>query len=347
MIVTTSDDDTAGFSLNKTRATVSEDGTSAVDTFSVVLNSQPLSNVVLELSLSADPDAAVSPSRVTFTPQNWDTAQTVDVTGLDDDVDDDNEETTISVTVDAANSDDSFDAVDGKTLVVTTLDDDAAGFLLNKVTATVSEDGVTLVDAFTVVLTSQPVTDVMLAITTSADPDVAADRNTVTFTRENWNDPQPVELAGLDDDVDDGDEETTISVTVDAANSDDSFDAVDGKTLVVTTLDDDAAGFLLNKVTATVSEDGVTLVDAFTVVLTSQPVTDVMLAITTVRTRMRRPIATPSRSPVKTGTIRSQSNLPAWTMTWMTATSRQPSRLRSTIRLAMTPLTNWTIGRYL
>ncbi|GIR37530.1 MAG: hypothetical protein CM15mP49_29150 [Actinomycetota bacterium] len=47
---------------------------------------------------------------VTFTPVNWDTAQTITVTGVDDDLVDGTITSTITVAVDDSNSDDDFDA---------------------------------------------------------------------------------------------------------------------------------------------------------------------------------------------------------------------------------------------
>ena len=63
VIVTTSDNDTASFSLSKTTATVSESGTQ--DDFTVVLNNGPTSNVTLNLSASNSSEATVSPASVT------------------------------------------------------------------------------------------------------------------------------------------------------------------------------------------------------------------------------------------------------------------------------------------
>ncbi|MCP4785256.1 MAG: hypothetical protein GY878_17030 [Fuerstiella sp.] len=114
----------AGFTLNKTTATVSEDGTTTTDSFTVVLDVQPTGDVVIDLSLSANPDAALDETSLTFTNANWDQAQTVNVTGLNDDVDDGDEQTTVTVSVNGAASDDTFDALADQIVTVTTTDDD-------------------------------------------------------------------------------------------------------------------------------------------------------------------------------------------------------------------------------
>jgi len=65
------------------------------------------------------------------------------------------------------------------------------------------------------------------------------DRTTLTFTASDWNQPQTVTVTGLDDDIDDGDEQTTITISVNAAASDSAFQLVAEKTVSVTTTDDD------------------------------------------------------------------------------------------------------------
>ena len=62
--VATADNDTAGFTKSKTAVTVSETGTT--DTFTVVLDAQPNSNVVIDVSSDDTDEATVSPSASDF-----------------------------------------------------------------------------------------------------------------------------------------------------------------------------------------------------------------------------------------------------------------------------------------
>src|SRR5436190_185550 len=81
--VTNTDNDTAGISVIPTWGlTTTEGGGTA--TFTVVLTSQPKANVTIGLSSSDLTEGTVAPASVTFTPANWNTAQTVTVTGVDD-----------------------------------------------------------------------------------------------------------------------------------------------------------------------------------------------------------------------------------------------------------------------
>ena len=64
----------------------------------------------------------------------------------------------------------------------------------------VTEDGIT--DTYTITLNTQPLADV--EITLDPDSQVTTDVPTVTFTPDNWSDPQTVEVAAVDDDVVEG-----------------------------------------------------------------------------------------------------------------------------------------------
>src|SRR5438093_6190218 len=77
------DDDTVGITVAPTSGlTTTEGGGTA--TFTVVLASQPMANVTIGLSSNDLTEGTVAPASVTFTSGNWNAAQTVTVTGVDD-----------------------------------------------------------------------------------------------------------------------------------------------------------------------------------------------------------------------------------------------------------------------
>jgi hypothetical protein len=120
--VMTSDATPPGFTLSTSTATVSETGTTA--TFTVVLNAQPGSDVVFSVVSADTGEATVDKAALTFTNANWNSPQTVTVTGIDDDAVDGNQATTITVAVVDASSDDSYDALADQTVTVTTTHND-------------------------------------------------------------------------------------------------------------------------------------------------------------------------------------------------------------------------------
>ena len=142
--------------------TVSEAGTTG--TFTVVLDSQPTGNVVFDVTASDTGEATIDSSSLTFTAGNWDTPQTVTVTGADDSLDDGDQSSTVTVAINTGSTaDNAYDALASQTVAVTTVDDDGPGFTISSTTATVSEAGTTA--TVTVVLDSQPASDVVISVT--------------------------------------------------------------------------------------------------------------------------------------------------------------------------------------
>ncbi|MDZ8109036.1 MAG: DUF4347 domain-containing protein [Nostoc sp. DedQUE12a] len=86
---TITDDDIAGFSILPVNGLVTNEA-GATANFTIQLTSQPTADVTLSLSSSNVNEGTVSVSSVTFTAANWNIAQTITVTGVDDGVADDN-----------------------------------------------------------------------------------------------------------------------------------------------------------------------------------------------------------------------------------------------------------------
>ena len=114
------------------------------------MDAEPDSDVVIDLSTSDSTEATVSLTSLTFTPTNWNTPQTVTVTGVNDTIIDGDISSTITLAINADGSDDNFDSLDNKTLSVSTTNDDSAGFTIaeSDLTTVVTETGST--DTFTV-----------------------------------------------------------------------------------------------------------------------------------------------------------------------------------------------------
>jgi hypothetical protein len=219
----------------------------------------------------------VSPASLSFTPGNWGQPQTVTATGVDDDVADGSQETLVSITVDAAASDDAFDALAPGTVMVTTVDDDESGFTLTTGAAvSISEGGGTAL--LSVVLDTRPGSLVRLTFV-SQDPLVATVAPTaLMFTPSAWSTSQSVTVSAVNDDLVGGDRLTSVLVAIDDSASDDGFDGVANQTVQVTVVDDDSAGITLADTTGLiVTESGAT--DAFTVALAAEPASSVVLSV--------------------------------------------------------------------
>ena len=278
--VTTTDDDEGGIFVSESGAVTVVNESGGTDDLAVSLTAPPVGDVVLDVT-SADPfEVTVAPSRLTFTPTSWNVPQTVTVTGVDDAFADGDQTTTLTISVDAAASDDGYDAAAARTVSATTVDDDRAGFTVTETggSTVVSEAGGA--DGFTVALTAAPIADVVLILTSSDPTDVAVSPTHLTFTSASWSTAQTVTVTAVDDATPDGHRITTVRVSVDAAASDPAFGAVPDQLVSVTTLDNDAAGLSVTETAGStlVSEAGGT--DDITVALTAAPASSVDVAVT-------------------------------------------------------------------
>jgi hypothetical protein len=118
-----------GITLGAVSGNTSEDGTTA--TFTAVLNAAPASDVVLNVTSGDTGEVTVTPSQLTFTSSNWDTSQTITVSGVDDATEDGNQDVAITVAIDDTLSDDSYDGL-SETIIVTNEDDDFPNIVITE-----------------------------------------------------------------------------------------------------------------------------------------------------------------------------------------------------------------------
>ncbi len=248
----------------------------ATATFTVALGSVPSSDVTIGLTSSDLTEGTVSPSSLTFTAANASIPQTVTVTGVDDAVADGNTAYSI-VTAAAVSSDPGYSGRDAADVSVTNTDDDVAGIIVSPTSGLVTtEAGGTA--TFTVVLTSVPVADVTIGLSSSDLTEGTVSPSVLTFTAANALVPRTVTVTGVDDTTADGSVGYSI-VTAAAVSSDPGYSGRDAADVSVTNTDDDVAGIIVSPTSGLVtSEAGGTA--TFTVVLTSVPSADVTIGLT-------------------------------------------------------------------
>jgi hypothetical protein len=196
--------------------------------------------VTVPLHLSDDREATLSASYVTFTPDNWNVAQMVVVTGVDDDVVDGDRLYWI-ITAWAVSEDRRYHGINPRDVQLVNLDDDTLGLPGIVVDPTdgltTSEDGG--VAQFTIVLNAPPTADVTLGLSSSDASEGTVSPNSVTFTVDDWDEAQAVVVTGLDDDRPDGDITYTV-ITAWAVSLDRSYHGIDPENVRITNTDDDA-----------------------------------------------------------------------------------------------------------
>ena len=275
------DDDAAGITLADADAvTVTEGGPpSPLDTYTVVLDSEPTGTVTVSLKVGGThPDAAaVKPASLTFTPDDWDGAQTVTVTGVPDDT---AGERSAEVTYTPTGGSYENVSIDPTTVTVNDVgrtEQDVAGVIFDPSPLVIDEGGT---GAYTIRLTSSPGTS-NAGVTLSIPPGRAVIEKTslgqgkLIFTAANWNVPQRVE----------------VTVTDVPVSSDRSADIThtftnypvpgDTDTLSVTARDTDKKG--LSVPTTEVLEFGENSFREYSVKLTSRPTGAVAVAINRVQ----------------------------------------------------------------
>lgn len=245
----------------------------AGDSYTVVLATQPAANVTVTLAVPTA-QLQASPTTLTFTTANWSSAQTVNVSAVNDTLDEGLHFATITHA--ASSSDPEYNGVPVAAVTVTINDNDRA-----KVTITES-GGKTEVtegsggDSYTVVLDTQPSANVTITLTVPT-AQLQASPTTLTFTPANWSSPQTVNVAAVNDAVDEGLHLATITHT--ASSPDGNYSGLPVGDVVVAITDNDKA-----KVTITesggkteVTEGGAT--DSYTVVLDTQPAANVTVTL--------------------------------------------------------------------
>ncbi|MEJ2353659.1 MAG: hypothetical protein P8Y03_28095, partial [Anaerolineales bacterium] len=272
---TITDNDTAGITVDPTSGlTTTEAG--GTDTFTIVLTSQPTANVTIGLSSSDITEGSVSPTSVTFTNLNWDSPQTVTVTGVDDSIADGSISYSIDTTV-AASVDPIYNGMPVNNVSALNIDNDAAGIIVNPASGLLTtEAGGTA--TFTIVLTSQPTANVTIGLSSSDITEGTVSPASVTFTNLNWDTPRTVTVTGVDDNLADGNIDYTI-VTAPATSIDTNYNTVNPADVSVINQDDDTAGITVNPTSGLITTEQPGGNDDFTVVLNTQPSADVTIGL--------------------------------------------------------------------
>ena len=237
----------------------------STDSYTVVLNTAPSADVLI--STSADSQISTS-GNLTFTSENWNVAQTVTVTAINDAI----VEGAHTGTITHAASGGGYSGISIASVVANVTDNDSGGVTITASggSTDVTEDGAT--DGHAVVLTAQPSADVLISI--SADSQVSTSGN-LTFTSENWNVAQTVTVTAINDAIVEGAHTGMIT----HAASGGGYSGIPISSVVANITDNDVAGVAIIQSggSTDVAEGGAT--DSYTLKLTAQPSGDVLVTV--------------------------------------------------------------------
>ncbi len=242
-------------------------------TTQVRLTSMPLSAVTITPTSSDTGEGTVSPATLSFTNQNWNSYQTLTITGVDDNVTDGTQSYQIDFPV--STNDPKYSTLTISALSLSNKDDEVAGVVVGTISGNTSESGASA--TFTVKLNSQPEANVTLSVTSSNTDEGTVSPSSLEFTTSNWSTNQTITVTGVDDSSDpvvDGD----ISYSINLGNTVSSsthYNDLQSGTVELKNTDSESPGVTLSSSSLTTAEDGTSA--SFTVKLDQKTTSDVTI----------------------------------------------------------------------
>ncbi|MBW4680304.1 MAG: tandem-95 repeat protein [Microcoleus vaginatus WJT46-NPBG5] len=200
---TITDDDVAGFTITPAGVTLNTNEAGGRATFTIALNTQPTADVSIALSSSNTAEGVVSLASVTFNATNWNTPQTVTLTGQDD-LNADGEVSYQIITAGAVSADANYSGLDAPDINVTNTDNDSPGITITQSDGitSVAEGGVT--DSYQIALNTVPTGSVEITLTADTQTEISLDGNTfsstLSFTRSDLS-AQTITVRAIDDSI--------------------------------------------------------------------------------------------------------------------------------------------------
>jgi hypothetical protein len=233
----------------------------------------PLSKVTVIPSSSDNDEGQVSPDTLSFTNKNWNTYQTLTITGVDDNVTDGTQSYQINFPL--STEDTKYSSLSVSSLSLSNEDDEVAGVVVGKISSNTTESGGTA--TFTVKLNSQPEAGVAISVSSSNTDEGTVNSSSLEFSTSNWNTSQTVTVTGVDDSSDpvvDGNTSYKINLGNTVSSSTHYNDLKSG-TLELSNTDSESPGVTLSSSSMTTSENGTNA--TFTVKLDQKATSDVTI----------------------------------------------------------------------
>jgi Ca2+-binding RTX toxin-like protein len=200
------DNDSPGVSIIQSEGNTTLTEGSITDTYQVVLTTIPTAPVTVDFHTGTQINPILP---LTFDATNWNISQTVIVSATDDFFAE--EIHTGEITHSMSSEDAGYHKIAVASVVATITDNDFANIIIteSEENTAVTEGGNS--DSYQVVLSSQPTADVTISFASNNQLTV---NQSVTFTAENWDLPQTVNVQAIDDEVVEGNHTDTINQTV-------------------------------------------------------------------------------------------------------------------------------------
>ena len=259
------DNDEVGIVYDDSSITLNE-GQSVVRTFK--LKSQPLADVILNISSEHADKLIISSKQLIFTSSNWNINQSVTFTAIDDNIA--SGDLSFNIKIKPSSTDALYNNIPENVIPITIKDDDLAGIITDNTSVTLNE-GQSITRTFR--LKSQPASNVTLNIGSNNSSRLSISKSSLVFTESNWNIDQSVIFTAIDNSIADGD--VTVSVTIKSTSADINYNNLSSG-FAITVKDNDTSGIITDTTSATINE-GQYITRSFK--LKSQPTSNVILNI--------------------------------------------------------------------
>ncbi|MCW6049980.1 SBBP repeat-containing protein [Lyngbya sp. CCAP 1446/10] len=223
------DNDSPGVSIVQAAGSTNIAEGGATDTYGVVLTTAPTANVTINFDAGTQ-ISTIAP--ITFTPTNWNVAQNVTVSAIDDSIAQGTHSGTIAHT--SVSTDTLYNGLTISPVTATIADNDTAGVTVSPASTTATEGGAT--GSYTLKLNSQPTALVTLSFDAGNQISAIA---SVSFDSTNWNVAKSVTVTATDDAVVEGNHAGSISHS--AASADSKYSAIGIPVVNVAITDNDTA----------------------------------------------------------------------------------------------------------
>ncbi len=272
---------TGALVLSTQSLTVTTGGPSV--TYTIALASQPTADVTVAINqtntlpglsyVTGGPALTIAPQTLTFTPDDWSQPQTVAVSapagwnGVPD----------VSLNETVTSDDPNYNGLNAAPVSVDV--QNPAGFVLSAYQLNLTRGGSAA--TYTIALRSQPAADVTITVTqTNGNDPLQISPSTLTFTTDDWNQPQTVTVAPPTSGL--GDQDDLVGMTVTTADA--NYTAIVPPAVSVVLTDPAAAeaGLIVNSTSLSATAGGPAA--TYTEALASQPAADVTVMVSQVST---------------------------------------------------------------
>jgi len=271
------DNDSPAVIISETGGTAVTEG-SGFDTYNIRLAAAPSNNVVVTITADSQTrvDSLASTTR-TFTPANFATDQSVQVTAVDDFVAESSPHVG-TITHSASSPDLSYDGIAIANVSASITDNDTPGVSISTTGTSLTEGSGS--QTLSVVLDTQPTNNVTVQIDPGAANGVTVNSSTtpinLTFTMGNWNTTQNATVEADDDDLDESSPHSR-TVTFSTSSPDADYAGLTPAGMTYNISDNDTAAVNLSATTGSATENGTNA--SYTIVLATQPTASVTVTL--------------------------------------------------------------------